>query len=92
MSLNEETPSPEDLRKKRRIETLLKSHGYRRDDRPDHREWMKYLTSFTLQIRLDQNRPEGFNGFQLGVKTYLRWPVTKRQLDALLRRLKREFE
>ena len=37
---------PQDYKKKRQLETLLKKHGYTQDTRPDHREWTKITSSF----------------------------------------------
>jgi hypothetical protein len=76
---------------KRRLERLLKRHGYAQDSRPDHREWRRYSTSFNTQIRLDQNNPSGWNGFELMITTYTRWQITPKQLDSLLGFLKKEF-
>lgn len=76
---------------KKKLENLLKKHGYRRDDRPDHREWTKINSSFHLQIRLDQNNPDGWNGFQARLTTYMRWDIRSSQLERLLRFLKKEF-
>lgn len=81
-----------DARTKRRLEALLKRHGYRHDDRPDHREWWKYNSAFGVQVRLDQNNPRGFNGFQLRWTTYMRWEVSPRDIEELLLFLKKEFE
>ena len=64
--------SPE-MRPKRGLESLLRKHGYHLDERPDHREWFKGTPSYHLQVRLDQNNPTGFNGFELTITTYLRW-------------------
>jgi|GEM_PF-5461147 hypothetical protein len=76
---------------KQRIEKLLLKHGYRRDDRPDHREWIKVNTAFHYKIRLDQNNPEGWNGFQAVLTTYMRWDVQEKHLEKLLNFIKLEF-
>lgn len=82
-------PSPQET--KRKLESLLKKHRYTRDDRSDHREWMKYSSAFRVQIRLDQNNPKGFNGFQFLLTTYLRWNIASEDVEALLLFLKKEF-
>ena len=79
------------LRTKHQLETMLRRHGYRRDDRSDHREWMKYNSAFQVKIRLDQNNPDGFEGFQLMITTYMRWDISPRELEALVAFLKEEF-
>lgn len=78
-------------RVKRQLECLLKKRRYRRDDRPDHREWDKYNSAFNTQIRLDQNNPEGFNGFSFKLTTYMRWNISAEDIKALLIFLKKEF-
>lgn len=80
-----------ELRIKKKLEDLLKKHGYRRDDRPDHREWTKITSAFHYKIRLDQNNPEGWNGFQAQITTYMRWDIKQKHLDSLLKFLKMEF-
>jgi hypothetical protein len=57
---------------------LLRKHGYRQDERPDHRE-------------LDQNNPDGWNGFQALIATYMRWGVYKKHLVLLLKFSKRKY-
>lgn len=81
----------EESRKKQQLEKLLRKHGYTQDTRPDHREWTKITSAFHYKIRLDQNNPEGWNGFQAQITTYMRWDVRKNHLDLLLKFLKREF-
>ena len=76
---------------KRRLEALLRRYGYRRDDRPDHREWMKCNSAFQVKIRLDQTHPEGWNGFQLLITTYTRWDIAPEELEALVAFMKKEF-
>ena len=76
---------------KRQLEALLKRHRYVHDDRPDHREWGKYNSAFTVDIRLDQNNPNGWNGFQCAIRTFMRWSVTPKDIEALLLFLKKEF-
>jgi len=63
--------------------------GYTRDDQPDHREWTKINASFSMKIRLDQNNPEGWNGFQALITTYMRWYVRPKHSEALLKFLKK---
>ena len=77
-------PSP-DMRLKRGLESLLRKHGYRQDERPDHREWFKGTPSYHFQVRLDQNNPAGFNGFELTIRTYLRWKPGAKGLELLLK-------
>ena len=74
-----------EMRHKRGLESLLRKHGYRQDERPDHREWMKTTPSYHLQVRLDQNNPDGFNGFELSISTYLRWKPGSKGLERLLK-------
>lgn len=81
-------PGATQMRIKTELERLLKKHGYRRDDRPDHREWFKATQAFHLQARLDQNNPSGFNGFQMTIRSYLRWDPKPGSLKRLLRFLK----
>lgn len=69
---------------KSKLETCLKRHGYYRDDRPDHREWMKYFDEFSVKVRLDQNNPEGFNGFNLQLSIYLRHGIKEKQISRIL--------
>lgn len=76
---------------KKKLEALLLKHDYRRDDRPDHREWTKTTTSFFLKIRLDQNNPDGWNGFQAEITTYMRWGIKGKHLKALLKFLEEDF-
>jgi hypothetical protein len=76
--------SPE-MRLKHRMEGLLRKHGYRQDERYDHREWFKGTPSYQFQVRLDQNNPAGFNGFELTIATYLRWKPTAKGLELLLK-------
>lgn len=80
-----------DRRKKQQLEKLLRKHGYIQDARPDHREWTKLTSAFYLKIRLDQNNPDGWNGFQAQISTYMRWGVRKNHLDLLLKFLKKGF-
>lgn len=77
---------------KKQLEILLKKHGYTQDIRPDHREWIKATSSFFIKIRLDQNNPKGWNGFQITITTYMRWDITPKHLELLLQFLKKEFE
>lgn len=79
------------MRIKRQLEGLLKKHRYVHDSRPDHREWMKYNSAFNTKIRLDQNNPEGWNGFQFTITTYMRWNINPEDIEALLIFLKKEF-
>jgi hypothetical protein len=81
-----ERASPE-MRLKRRLERVLKKHGYYQDERPDHREWMKGTPPYLFQVRLDQNNPDGFNGFDLTITTYLRWNPGAKGLELLLKLL-----
>ena len=90
MAINQQLKSP-DYNKKRQLEKLLKRHGYIRDDRPDHREWTKINSSFHMKIRLDQNNPEGWNGFQALITTYMRWNIRPKHLAQLLKFLNKEF-
>ena len=80
------------LKKKQQLESLLKKHGYTQDERPDHREWTKITSSFHIKIRLDQNNPKGWNGFQAQITTYMRWVVRPKHLEVLFQFLRREFE
>jgi hypothetical protein len=84
--------TPEEKHKKLQIEKLLVKHGYRRDDRPDHREWTKITSTFHYKIRLDQNNPDGWNGFFAQLTTYMRWDVKEKDLDRLFKFLKEDFE
>lgn len=79
------------IRIKRQLEGLLKKHRYVQDARPDHREWGKYNPTFHAKIRLDQNNPKGWNGFEVSITTYMRWDITPKELEALLLFLKKEF-
>jgi len=74
-----------EMRLKHKLEGLLRKHGYRQDERADHREWYKVTQPYHFQIRLDQNNPSGFNGFELLITTYLRWKPTARGLEKLLK-------
>jgi len=92
--MNTENPkvmTAREKRVKRQLEILLKKRRYRRDDRPDHREWDKYNSAFNTQIRLDQNNPEGFNGFSLKLTAYMRWNISAGTLRRCLFSLKRSF-
>ena len=91
MVIKQQLKSSGERSKKRQLEKLLKKHGYRRDDRPDHREWTKISSAFFMKIRLDQNNPEGWNGFQAVISTYMRWDIRPKYLERLLRFLKKEF-
>ena len=79
------------VRIKRRLEGLLKKHRYIQDARPDHREWWKSNSALQVQVRLDQNNPRGWNGFELYITTYTRWDISPKRLESLLRFLKKEF-
>ena len=81
---------PSDRRKKQQLERLLRKHGYNQDERPDHREWTKINSSFSMKISLDQNNSEGWNGFQAHITTYMRWDVRPKHLEALLKFLKKD--
>jgi hypothetical protein len=84
--------TPREKRVKRELENLLRKHGYRRDDRPDHREWDKFNPAFNTKIRLDQNNPEGFNGFSFELTTYTRWNIEAKDIEAILAFFKGEFQ
>jgi hypothetical protein len=84
--------APEEKQKKQKIEKLLLKHGYRRDDRPDHREWTKLNSAFFFKIRLDQNNPHGWNGFSAEITTYMRREINEKKLARLLRFLSKDFE
>lgn len=86
-----EAMTQKQIRTKRQLEGLLKKHRYVQDTRPDHREWGKYNDNFHVQIRLDQNNPQGLNGFQAMITTYMRWDITPKELETLLLFLKKEF-
>ena len=81
----------QEARIKRQLEKLLKKHSYRLDDRPDHREWMKFNSAFHVDIRLDQIKPDGWNGFQCSIRTFMRWSILPADIEALLLFLKKEF-
>ena len=83
---------PAERKKKGQLEKLLLKHGYHRDDRPDHREWTKITSAFHYKIRLDQNNPEGWNGFQALLTTYMRWDIKPKHLEALFRFFKKGYE
>lgn len=83
--------TPQEARTKKQLEKLLKKHRYTHDDRPDHREWWKTNSAFAVDIRLDQNNPDGLNGFEFAVTTYLRWDISPKDIEALLVFLKKEF-
>lgn len=76
---------------KRQLEALLRKHRYVHDTRPDHREWMKHNSALSIKIRLDQNNPDGWNGFQCVLTTFMRWDITPEDLETLLLFLKKEF-
>lgn len=67
-----------------RLEKLLKKHGYSQDERPDHREWMKWFDEFSVHVWLDRNKPDNFNGFQLRLEAYLRNNIEEKQIQRLL--------
>lgn len=77
---------------KTKLVRLLKKHGYHQDERPDHREWMKYFDEFSIKIRLDQNNPDGFNGFQFGLSAYMRYGIKERQVRKILEHLNKWYE
>ncbi len=77
---------------KSKLTSLLKQHGYRQDERPDHREWTKWFDEFSVQIRLDQNNPDGFNGFQLQWHAYLRYGIKQNQINKILDFLNQWYE
>ncbi len=83
--------TPQAARIKKQLERLLKRHHYKHDDRPDHREWWKSNSAFAVDIRLDQNNPDGWNGFQCAFTTYMRWDIAPQDIEALLVFLKKEF-
>lgn len=83
--------TPQETLIKKQLERLLEKHHYTHDDRPDHREWWKSNQAFAVDIRLDQNNPDGLNGFECAITTYMRWDITPRNIEALLVFLKKEF-
>ncbi len=83
--------TPQETRIKKQLEQLLKKRHYTQDDRADHREWWKSNQAFAVDIRLDQNNPEGWNGFQCAITTYMRWDIAPKDIEALLVFLKKEF-
>jgi hypothetical protein len=83
--------TPRQIKIKRQLEGLLKKHRYVQDVRPDHREWGKYNPTFHAKIRLDQNNPKGWNGFEASITAYMRWDITSKELETLLLFLKKEF-
>lgn len=87
----ENSLSVEEKRKKESLEKLLRKHGYRQDERPDHREWTKISTAFFLKMRLDQNNPDGWNGFLAQITTYMRWDVKPKHIRKILKFIKEEF-
>ena len=84
-------PTRQEARIKGQLEKLLKKHRYTHDDRADHREWWKSNSAFAVDIRLDQNNPEGWNGFQCAITTYMRWDISPQDIEALLVFMKKEF-
>ena len=83
--------TPQAARIKKQLKRLLKRHNYKHDDRQDHREWWKSNSAFAVDIRLDQNNPDGLNGFECAVTTYMRWNISPKDIEALLVFLKKEF-
>jgi len=81
----------QEARIKRQLERLLKKHRYTHDNRGDHREWWKSNSAFSVDIRLDQNNPDGWNGFQCAITTYMRWDIAPEDIKSLLVFLKKEF-
>jgi len=81
----------QEARIKGQMEKLLRKHRYTHDDRADHREWCKYNSAFAVDIRLDQNTPDGLNGFECAITTYMRWDIAPEDIEALLVFLKKEF-
>ncbi|OIO00564.1 MAG: hypothetical protein COX65_08430 [Elusimicrobia bacterium CG_4_10_14_0_2_um_filter_56_8] len=81
----------QETRVKKQLERLLKKRRYRHDDRTDHREWWKSNSAFAVDIRPDQNNPDGLNGFECAITTYMRRAISPQDIEALLVFMKKEF-